>query len=112
MATRKNHLGNKKFRSVNESLSVTHVDLNSNDIYVPQQSLLYTNEEKRNYPLINTGTAIPIIAWKLTKNQSNIISDISIPSRLPHSGFSQRFKLNNNSPNTHRKGYSIVITSH
>ena len=43
--------------------------------------------------LIDTGTSIPIIAWKLTKNQSHIISDISIPGRLQHSIVSSNRKV-------------------
>ena len=57
---------------------------------------------------MDTGTSIPIIAWKLTKNQSHIISDVSIPGRLPHSGFSQRFKLNTNSPNMSGKDIGLL----
>ena len=95
---KKAHLENKKFRSVNKSLYGIHVDFDSDDNYVPQQRLLYTNKDKRNHSLMNTGTSIPIIAWKLTKNQSHSISDISIPGHSPHSGFNQRFKLNTNSP--------------
>ena len=105
---KKSCLKNKKFRSVNKSFYGIRVDFDSDDDYVPQQRLLYTNKDKRNYPLINTGTSIPIIAWKLTKNQSYIISDISIPGRLPHSRLSQRFKLNDNSPNMSGKDIGLV----
>ena len=53
------------------------------------------------------------------KNQSHMISDISIPGCLPHSGFIQRFKLNTNSPNIlgkdigllHRLIERLVLTS-
>ena len=61
-------LENKKFRSVSRSLYGIHVDLDSDEDNVPQQRLLYTNEDKKNYPLMDTGTSIPIIAWKLKKN--------------------------------------------
>ena len=101
-------LENKKFRSANKSLYGIHVDPDNDDdnVYrihvdpdndgnnVPQQRLLFTNEDKRNYPPINNDTYIPIVAWKLKKNQSHIISDISTHGRLPHSSFSQRFVLN------------------
>ena len=59
---------------------------------------------------MDTGTSIPIIAWKLMKNQSHIISDISLPSRLPHSGFSQRFKLNANSPSMSDKDKRLLYS--
>ena len=101
---------NKKFRSVNKSLYGIHVDFDSDDDYVPQQRLLYTNKDKKNYSLMDTGTFIQIIAWKLTKNRSHIISDISIPGRLPHSGFSQRFKLNTNSPNMSDKDKQLLYS--
>ena len=65
-----------------------HVDPDNDDNNVPQQRLLYTNEDKRNYPLMDNASSITIVAWKLTKNQSLIISNISIPDRSPHSGFS------------------------
>ena len=93
---------------MNKSLYGIHVDFDSDDDYVPQQRLLYTNEDKRNHPLMDTGTSIPIIAWKLTKNRSHIISDISIPGCLPHSGFSQRFKLNANSPRMSGKDIGLL----
>ena len=43
---------------------------------------------------MDTSTSIPIVSWNITKKRSHIISDISIPSCLPYSGFSYRFKLN------------------
>ena len=52
----------------------------------------------RTYPLMDNGKYIPIITWKLTKHHSHIISDKSISSRIPHSGFYQRFKFDANSP--------------
>ena len=57
---------------------------------------------------MNTGTFIPTIAWKLTKNQSHIISDILIPGCLPHSGFNQRSKLNATSPNMSVKDIGLL----
>ena len=96
--TKKARLENKKCRSVNKSLYGVHVDPDNDDDNVPQQRLLFTNKDKRNYPFTNNDTYIPIITWKLTKNRSHIMSDISTPGRLPHSGFSQRFVLNANSP--------------
>ena len=59
---------------------------------------MYTNEDEKNYPFMDTGASVPIVAWKFTKKQSYIINDISIPGCLPYSGFSQRFKLNAHSP--------------
>ena len=43
-----------------------------------------------------------------TKNRSHIISDISTPGRLPHSGFSQRFVLNANSPSMSVKDIGLL----
>ena len=64
---KKSCVENKKFKSVDKSLYGMHVDFDRDDNYVPQQRLLYTNKNKKNYPLMDTGTSIPIIAWKLTK---------------------------------------------
>ena len=47
---------------------------------------------------MNTSISISIVGWKITKKRLHIISDISIPGRLPHCGFSYRFKLNTDSP--------------
>ena len=99
---------NKKFRSVSNPLYGIYVGSSSDDDNVPQRRLLYTNEDKNNHQLMDTGTSISIIAWKLTKNRSHIISDISIPGRLPHSGFSQRFKLNDNSPSISEKDIGLL----
>ena len=52
--------------------------------------------------------SIPIISWKLTKNRSHLISNISTPGRLPHSSFSQRFVLNANSPIMSGKDIGIL----
>ena len=57
---------------------------------------------------MDTGTSIPIVALKLAKNQSHIISDIIIPGQLPHSGFSQRFILNANSPSMSEKDIGLL----
>ena len=66
---KKVHLENKKYRSVNKSLYGIHVDPDDDDDgNVPQQSLLFTNENKTNYPSTNNNTYIPIVTWKLTKN--------------------------------------------
>ena len=65
---KKAHLENKKFRSVNKSLYGIHVDPDNDDDNVPQQCLLFTNKDKRNYPFTNNDTYIPIVTWKLTKN--------------------------------------------
>ena len=100
---KKTHLENKKFRSVNKSLYGIHVDPNNDNDNVPQQCLLFKSKDKTDYPFTNNDTYIPIVTWKLTKNRSHIISDISIPGRLPHSGSSQRFVLNANSPSMSEK---------
>ena len=60
---------------------------------IPQWSIFYTNEDMRTYPLMDNGKYVPIVTWKLTKNRSNIISDISIPGWIPNFGFDQRLKL-------------------
>ena len=93
---------------MNKSFNGIHIDPDNDDDNVPQQRPLYTNEGKRNYPLINNDTYIPIVAWKLTKNRSHTISDISIPGRLPHSGSSQRFVLNANSPSVSEKDIGLL----
>ena len=62
----------------------------------------------KNYPFINTSALIPIVAWKLTKNRSYIISDIFIPVCSPHSGNSQRFKLDAKSLNMSAKDIQLL----
>ena len=62
----------------------------------------------KNYPLMDTGASIPIVVWKLTKNCLHIISAISIPGRLPHSGFSQRFKLDADLPSMSEKDVGLL----
>ena len=109
---KKEHLENKKFRSVNKSLYGIHVYPDDDDDNVPQQRLLFTNKNKTNYSSINNDTYIPIITWKLTKNRSHIISDISIPGCLPHSGSIQRFVLNADSPNMSEKDIDLLTSSH
>ena len=76
---------------------------------IPQLYLLYTNNDKKmNYPLMDTSSeSVSIVSGKLTKKQSHIINDISIPGCLSHSGFSQRFKLNNESPNMSEKDLGL-----
>ena len=59
---------------------------------------------------MDTGASIPIVAWKLIKNQSHIISDISVPGRLPHSRFSQNFKLNADSPSMSKKDIGLLYS--
>ena len=76
---KKLRLDNKKFRSVSKPIYGVSVDPSSDKGNTPQQHLLYTNAEKKNYPVIDTGASVPIDSWKLTKKQSHIISDISIP---------------------------------
>ena len=93
---------------MSKPLHAVYVDLNNDDDNVAQRCLLYINEDKKNYPLMDTGASIPIIAWKLTKNQLHIVSDISIPGRLPYSGFSQRFKLNADLPSMSKKDIGLL----
>ena len=68
---------------------------------------MYTNEDLKNYLLFNIGASIPIIAWKLTKNHSHIISGTSIPGCSPHSGNNQRFKLDVESPSIPKKDIEL-----
>ena len=83
-------------------------DSGSDEKHILQQRLIYRNKDGKNYPFINTGTSIPIVAWKPTKNCSRIISDISIPGRLPHFGNSQRFKLDADSPSMSEKDIELL----
>ena len=46
---------------------------------IPQQSIFCTNNDMRTYSLMDNRKFIPIVTWKLTKNSSQIISDVSIP---------------------------------
>ena len=73
-----------------------------------QQHLIHTNKDMKNYPFIYTDVSIPIVAWKLTKNRSHIISDVSIPGGLSHSGNSQRFKLDAESPSMSEKDIELL----
>ena len=59
---------------------------------------------------MDTGASIPIVAWKLMKKWSHIISDISIPGCLPHSGFSKRFELNAESPSISEKNIRLLYS--
>ena len=52
------------------------VEFSRDEDNIPQQSLLYTNKDKNNNLLMDTGVSVPIVAWKLTKKRSHIISDI------------------------------------
>ena len=72
-----------------------------------QQRLFWTNEDLKNYPFIDAGASIPIIAWKLTKNRSHIISSTSIPDCSPHFGNNQRFKLDVESPSIPEKDIEL-----
>ena len=51
------------------------------------------NEDLKNYPFIDACASIPIVAWKLTKNSSHIISNKSFPAHLSYFENNQRFKL-------------------
>ena len=57
---------------------------------------------------MDTSTSISIVSWKITKKPSPIISDISIPGCLPHSGFSHRFKMNADSPSMSDKDIQLL----
>ena len=81
-----------------KSLYGVSTDPNSNNGIKLPQHLLYKNVDKNNYPLMDTSTSIPIVSWKIREKRSHIISDISIPIRLLHFGFSHRFELNTESP--------------
>ena len=52
--------------------------------------------------------SIPIVTWKLTKNCSHIISDISIPGWIPYSGFDHSFKLDADSPSMSKKDIGLL----
>ena len=99
---------NKKFRSVSTQQRRGSVDPSSAEENILQQRLIYTNKEVKNYSFIDTGASIPIVAWKLTKNHSHIISDVSIPGCSSHSGNSQRFKLDADSPSVSELLYYII----
>ena len=75
---------------------------------IPQQGIFCINKDMRTYPLMDNRKSIPIVTWKLMKNCSHIISDISIPGQIPHSGFDQRFKLNANSPSMSEKDIELL----
>ena len=57
---------------------------------------------------MDNGKFIPIVIWKLTKNRSHIISDISIPGWTSHSGFNLRFKLDTDSPSMSEKDIGLL----
>ena len=93
---KKSRLENKKFRSVIKSLygiSADHNNING------LKHLLHKSEDKNKYPLMDISKSILIVFWKITMKQSDIISNILIPSPLPYSEFSHRFELNTDSPN-------------
>ena len=80
----------------------------SHEKNILQQRLFYTNKDLKNYPFIDIGASIPIVAWKLTKNHSHIISDIFIPGHSPHCGNSQRLKLDTDSPSMLEKDIELL----
>ena len=41
------------------------VDPSSDEDNMPQRCLLYTDNDTKNYPLMDTGAFIPIVAWKV-----------------------------------------------
>ena len=105
---KKSRLEIKKFRSASEPLYGVSVDPSGDKGVIPQRLLLYTNEYKKNNPPMNIGSSVPIFSWKLTKKQSHIINDITIPGLLLYSGFSQRFNLNAESPNMSEKDIGLL----
>ena len=105
---KKSRLKNKKFRRVSTQLCGGSTDPSSDDKNILQQRLFYTNEDMKNYPFIYTDTSIPIVAWKLMKNCSYIISDISIHDCSPYSGNSQSFKLDAASPSMSEKDIILL----
>ena len=101
---------NLKFRNVGKPLYGVFADPNSNNGLKSPRHLLYKSKDKNKYPLMNTSTSIPIVGWKITKKQSHIISDISIPGRLPHCGFSHRFELNTDLPSMSDKDKRLLYS--
>ena len=55
---KKSRLENKKFRSVGKPLYGVYVDPSIDNDNIPQQRLLYTNKDKKNYQLMDTGVSI------------------------------------------------------
>ena len=102
------HFHDQITRSKNTQLSGGSTNSSNGKKNVLQQHLIYTNEDMKNYPFIDTNASIPIVAWKLTKNCSHIISDIFIPGCLLPSGNSQRFKLDAESPNMSAKDTELL----
>ena len=107
---RKSRVKNKKFRSVCKLLYGITADQNSNDSLKPPRHLLYKSKEKNKYPLMNTSTLIPIVSRKITKKLLYIISNISIPGRLPHYGYSHKFELNTDLPSMSDKDKRLLYS--
>ena len=99
----------QKFKSVSKPLYGVSTDPNSDNGIKPPHHLLYKNEDKSNYPLMDTSTSIPIVSWKITKKRSYIFSDISISGRSPHFRFSHRFELNTEYQACQVRIYTVVI---
>ena len=103
ISKKKTLLKSKKFMGVSTRLCEGSADPSSDEKNILQQRLTYTNKDLKKYPFINTSASIPIVAWKLTKNCSHIISDLFIPDCLLHSANNQRFKLDAESPSISEK---------
>ena len=84
------------------------LDSSSDEKNILQQRLIYTNKDMKKYLFIDTGASIPIVAWNLMKNHSHIIINISIPGCSPHSGNSQKLKLDAESPSMSEKDIELV----
>ena len=95
---------------MSKPLYIITADPNSNNGLKPTRHLLYKSKDKKKYSLMDTNTSIPIGCWKITKKQSHIISDISIPGRLPHFAFSHRFELNTDSPSMSEKDIGLLYS--
>ena len=70
------------------------VEPSSNGKNILQQSIFYTNDDLKNYLFIDASALIPVVAWKVIKNCSHIISNKSLPGCSLYSGNNQRLKLN------------------
>ena len=83
---KKSRFKNKKLRRGNTQLRKGSVEINSDGKNILQQSLFYTNKDLKSWPFIDTGTSIPIISWKFTKNRSHTISNKPISGCSIYSG--------------------------
>ena len=61
MNKKKSRLENKKFRSMSKLLYGVYLDPSSDEGNIQHQRLLYTNEDKKNYSLMDTSESVPIV---------------------------------------------------